>query len=72
MFTINDLRLILSNSTDVRIWNNNDPKELTNPTPIFEGKLEELSFTNVIAKETVVRMLCISNVLVIFVNHKQE
>lgn len=70
MFTINDLRLILSNSTDIRIWNNNDPRELINPTPIFEGKIEELPFTNVIAKETIVTMLCISNVLVIFVNHK--
>lgn len=27
MFTINDLRLILSNNTDIRVWNNNDPKK---------------------------------------------
>ena len=69
MFTINDLRLILSNNTDIRVWNNNDPKELLNPTPLFEGKLDELSFTDIIAKETIVRTLCISNVLVFFVNH---
>ena len=54
MFTINDLRLILSNNTDIRVWNNNDPKELLNPTPLFEGKLDELSFTDVIAKETII------------------
>lgn len=70
MFTINDLRPILLNNTDIRIWNNNDSKELWNPTPLFEGKLDELSFTDVIAKETVVKTLCISNVLVFFVNHR--
>ena len=69
MFTINDLRLILSNNTNIRVWNNNDSKEMLNPTPLFEGKLDELSFTDVIAKETIVRTLCISNVLVFFVNH---
>lgn len=69
MFTINDLRLILQNSADIRVWNNNDSRDLFDPTPLFEGKLDELSFTNIIAKETVVRTICISNVLVFFVNH---
>ena len=32
--------------------------------PLFEEKLDELSFTNIIAKETIVRTICISNVLV--------
>lgn len=69
MFTINDLRHILPNSTDIRVWNTNDSRYLFDPTPLFEGKLDELSFTNIIAKETVVETLCISNVLVFFVNH---
>lgn len=69
MFTINDLRPILQNSTDIRVWNNTDSRDLFDPTPLFEGKLDELSFTNIIAKETVVRTICISNVLVFFVNH---
>lgn len=69
MFTINDLRPILQNSTDIRVWNTNDSRDLFDPTPLFEGKLDELSFTNIIAKETVVETICISNVLVFFVNH---
>lgn len=72
MFTINDLRLILSSNTNIRVWNNNDSKELLSPTPLFEGKLDELFFTDIIAEETIVRTLCISNVLVFFINHAEQ
>lgn len=69
MFTINDLRPIFSSNIHIRVWNDNDPKELVNPSSLFEGRLDELSPTNVIATETIITALCISNVLVFFVNH---
>ena len=70
MYCINDLRLILDPYRQIRVWDNNQPKELINPKVLFSGVLSDLKFTEAIAKEAIVEMLPISNVLVFFINHK--
>ena len=69
--TINDLRLIIPSSREIRIWDVNESKELINPKVLFSGNLSELAFTENIAKETIIEMLPISNVLVFYINHKE-
>ena len=70
--TINDLRLIIPPYRDIRVWDNNQPKELINPKVLFSGNLSDLAFTDKLAKETIIEMLPISNVLVFYVNHKEK
>lgn len=70
--SINDLRSIILPRTSIRVWDNNQPKELINPKVLFFGYISDLAFTEKIAKETVVDMLPVSNVLVFFINHEEE
>ena len=69
--TINDLRLIIAPHKAIRVWDNNQPKELVNPKVLFSGDLSDLAFTEKIAKETIVEMAPISNVLVFYIDHKE-
>ena len=62
--TINDLRLIIAPHKEIRVWDNNQSKVL------FSGNLSKLAFTEKIAKETVIEMTPISNVLVFYIDHK--
>lgn len=70
MYCVNDLRLIIAPYKEIRIWDNNQPKELINPKVLFSGTLSDLAFTERIAKENIIEMFPISNVLVFFINHK--
>lgn len=69
--TINDLRLIIAPHKEIRVWDNNQPKELINPKVLFSGSLSDLAFTEKIAKEIIIEMTPISNVLVFYINHKE-
>lgn len=69
--TINDLRLIIAPYRAIRVWDNNQPKELINPKVLFSGNLSDLAFTEKIAKETIIEMTPISNILVFYINHKE-
>ena len=69
--TINDLRPIIAPYKTIRIWDNNQSKELINPKVLFSGSLSDLAFTEKIAKETIIEMTPISNVLVFYINHKE-
>lgn len=64
MYCINDLRLIMSPETDIRVWSGE-------ANPWYEGKLENLPFTHQAAKATVVCMKSFSGVLVFFVTPKK-
>ena len=60
MYCINDLRSILSLDTDIRVWNGE-------ANPIYEGKIEHLTFISQAAKATIVCLKSFSGVLVFFV-----
>ena len=64
MYCINDLRLIISSDTDIRIWAGED-------APLYEGKLENLPFTSPAAKATINCLKSFSGVLVFFVTVKR-
>lgn len=64
MYCINDLRLIMSPDTNIRIWWNSEDKT-------YNGSLEDLEFTNPLAKASISCMKVFSGVLVFFVNYKQ-
>ena len=68
--SINDLRLIIAPYKSIRIWDNNQPRELINPKVLFSGNLSDLASTEKIAKETIIEMTPISNVLVFYIDHK--
>ena len=68
--TINDLRLIIAPNKTIRVWDNNQPKTLVNPKVLFSGDLSDLAFTEKIAKETIIEMTPISNVLAFYIDHK--
>lgn len=69
--TINDLRLIIAPYKTIRIWDNNQPKELINPKVLFSGSLSDLAFTEKITKETIIEMTPVSNILVFYINHEE-
>ena len=69
--TINDLRLIIAPYKTIRIWDNNQPKELINPKVLFSGTFSDLALTEKIAKETIIEMTPISNILVFYINHEE-
>jgi hypothetical protein len=62
MYCINDLRLILSPDTHIRVWGGGDKA-------LYEGSLEDLQFINQIAKTSITCMKAFSNVLVFFINY---
>lgn len=61
MYCINDLRLIMSPDTDIRVWNGE-------ANSLYEGKLEHLPFISQAAKATIVCLKSFSGVLVFFVH----
>jgi hypothetical protein len=63
MYCINDLRLILSPDTHIRVWGGGGDKAL------YEGSLEDLQFINQIAKTSITCMKAFGNVLVFFINY---
>lgn len=65
MYCINDLRLILSLDTHIRVWGGGDKA-------LYEGSLEGLQFINPIAKTPISCMKVFSNVLVFFINYNRE
>ena len=62
MYCINDLRLIMSPDTDIRVWNGE-------ANPLYEGKLEDLLRVSQAAKATIVCLKSFSGVLVFFVSY---
>lgn len=61
MYCINDLRLILSPNTDIRVWNGE-------ANPLYEGKIEHLPSISQAAKATIVCLKSFSGVLVFYVH----
>ena len=61
MYCINDLRLILSLDTDIRVWNGE-------ADPLYEGKIEDLPVISQAAKATIVCLKSFSGVLVFYVH----
>lgn len=70
MFCINDIRLIVDSFIHITVQDNNQPKELLNPTVLYKGRLEDLTFNDIVAKETIVQMMPWDSELIIFINHK--
>ena len=71
MQCINNLRTIIEPYKQIRVWDNNQPKELINPKVLFSGCISDLPSNETIAKETIIEMIPISNVLVFYINHEE-
>lgn len=71
MHCINNLRPIIESYRQIRVWDNNQPKELINPKILFSGCISDLPSDEIIAKETIIEMIPISNVLVFYINHEE-
>ena len=65
MYCINDLRIILSPDTHIRVWGHSDK-------PLYEGAVGSLQSIHEAAKTTIECMKTFSNVLVFFVNLQKE
>lgn len=68
--TINDLRSTIVCFSEIRVWDDNEPKELINPTPLYTGTIENLNSDNPVANEKINNIMVMSSVLVFFVDHK--
>ena len=69
---INDLREIVQEETTyIRVWDDNRPKNLLNPVTLFMGRIADLPVADKVATADIVTMLPISNVLVFFIDYNK-